>query len=430
MSQLRATKSGLVVSAVICMFIFLYLRNPTPAESEEEPAHPEVVQCGFYPDELCSALFEGKGAAPQIAKFCKSPHKSEIHAHLHTPGNCSRISRGLHFITRPLSAEEGDFSLAYIITIHKELAMFVQLLRAIYVPQNVYCIHVGEKAPKKYKTAVQTLVNCFENVFISSKREKVAYAGFTRLQADINCMKDLVHSKFQWNYVINLCGQDFPIKTNREIIHYIRSKWSDKNITPGVIHPLHIKSKTSQSHLEFVPKGNIYAPPNNRIKENPPHNLTIYFGSAYYVLTRKFVEFILTDIRAKDMLQWSKDIRSPEQHYWVTLNRLKDAPGATPNAGWEGNIRAIKWKSEEGNVHDGCKGRYVQDICVYGPGDLPWLIQSPSLFANKFELSTDSLVVTCLERRHRLQVLRQAEVPIEPHWHFQQQSHFNMRLNR
>uniref|UniRef100_A0A2R9AIK3 Glucosaminyl (N-acetyl) transferase family member 7 n=1 Tax=Pan paniscus TaxID=9597 RepID=A0A2R9AIK3_PANPA len=429
MSQLRATKSGLVVRAVICIFIFLYLRNPTPAESEEEPAQPEVVECGFYPDELCSALFEGKGAAPQIAKFCKTPHKSEIHAHLHTPGNCSRISRGLHFITRPLSAEEGDFSLAYIIIIHKELAMFVQLLRAIYVPQNVYCIHVDEKAPKKSKTAVQTLVNCFENVFISSKTEKVAYAGFTRLQADINCMKDLVHSKFQWNYVINLCGQDFPIKTNREIIHYIRSKWSDKNITPGVIQPLHIKSKTSQSHLEFVPKGSIYAPPNNRFKDKPPHNLTIYFGSAYYVLTRKFVEFILTDIRAKDMLQWSKDIRSPEQHYWVTLN-LKDAPGATPNAGWEGNVRAIKRKSEEGNVHDGRKGRYVEDICLYGPGDLPWLIQSPSLFANKFEPSTDPLVVTCLERWHRLQVLRQAEVPIEPHWHFQQQSHFNMRLNR
>lgn len=180
--------------------------------------------------------------------------------------------------------------------------MFVQLLRAIYVPQNVYCIHVDEKAPKKYKTAVQTLVNCFENVFISSKREKMAYAGFTRLQADINCMKDLVHSKFQWNYVINLCGQDFPIKTNREIIHYIRRKWNDKDITPGAIQPPHI---------------------NNRFKDKPPHNFTISFGSAYYVLTRKFVEFILTDICAKDMLQWSKDIRSPEQHYWVTLNQLK-----------------------------------------------------------------------------------------------------------
>lgn len=240
-----------------------------------------------------------------------------------TAGNCSRISQALHFLSRPLSAEEGNFSLAYIITVPKELATFVQLLRAIYVPQNVYCIHVDENAPKKYKTAVQTLVNCFENVFISSKREKVANTGFTRLQADINCMKDLVHSKFQWNYVINLCGQEFPIKTNKEIIHYIRSKWNDKNITPGVIQPPNTQSQMRQSGPESTPDGSIYVSPNKIFKDKPPHNLTIYFGSAHYVLTRKFVQFVLTDIRAKEMLRWSKDIHSPERHYWVTLNRLK-----------------------------------------------------------------------------------------------------------
>lgn len=35
---------------------------------------------------------------------------------------------------------------------------------------------------------------------------------------------------------------------------------------------------------------------------------------------------------------------------------FKDAPGATPNADWEGNIRAIKWKDQEGTLHKGCKG--------------------------------------------------------------------------
>ncbi|EHB18848.1 Beta-1,3-galactosyl-O-glycosyl-glycoprotein beta-1,6-N-acetylglucosaminyltransferase 7 [Heterocephalus glaber] len=369
MSQLRATHPGLLVCTVICILIFLYVRNLTPEEPEEEPTHPAVVECGFYPDELCSALFEGKGVASQIAKFCKNPHGSKVLAYLHKPGNCSRTSRQLRFITRPLSAEEGNFSLAYIITPPKELAMFVQLLRAIYVPQNVYCIHVDEKAQKKYKTAVKGLVSCFENIFISSKRQKVAYSGLTRLQA------------------------------------------------------------TSQSHPESSPTGSIYASPNERFKHEPPHNLTIYFGSAYYVLRRKFVDFILTDVRAKDMLQWSRDIHSPERHYWVTLNRLKDAPGATPDAGWEGDVRAIKWRPEEGKGHDGCRGHYVQDTCVYGLGDLPWIIQSPSLFANKFEPSADPLVVMCLERWHRLKVLQQAEVSVEPHWRFQQQSHFDVKPN-
>ncbi|XP_077634500.1 putative beta-1,3-galactosyl-O-glycosyl-glycoprotein beta-1,6-N-acetylglucosaminyltransferase 7 [Crocuta crocuta] len=419
MSQLRVTKPGLLVCTAVCVCVFLYLRDPAPEELTE-PTDPAAVECGFYPDELCLALFEGKEAAPQIAKFCKNPHGSQILAHMHRAGNCSQVSQKVHFITRPLSAEEANFSLAYIVSTHKDLTMFVQLLRAIYMPQNVYCIHVDKEAPKKYKSAVQTLVNCFENIFISSKGGRVARTGFTRLQADITCMKELVRSKFQWSYVINLCGQDFPIKTNKEIIGYIRSKWADKNVTPGVIQLPNVTSRTSGRQPELTPEGSIHGAPEGRFKEEPPHNLTIYFGSTYYVLTRKFVEFVLTDIRARDLLQWCRGVPSPEQHYWVTLNRLKDAPGATPDAGWEGAIRAVKWRNEEGSVHDGCKGRYVHGSCVYGPGDLSWIIRSPLLFANRVD-STAPLVATCLERRHRLQALRQAEVPAEPHWRLQQE---------
>lgn len=68
--------------------------------------------------------------------------------------------------------------------------------------------------------------------------------------------------------------------------------------------------------------------------------------------------------------------------------------------------------------------RDAQDTCVYGLGDLPWLIQLPAFFAT-LEPSGDPLVGLCLERRHRLKALQQAEVPPEPHWQFPQESHFN-----
>lgn len=201
--------------------------------------------------------------------------------------------------------------------------MFVRLLRAIYAPQNVYCIHIDEKAPKKFKSALQTFTDCFGNVFLSSKTQKVAPDNLRRLQAEIDCMRDLVHSPFQWRYVMNLCGQEFPIKTNKEIIRYIRTRWKGKNITPGVTPHPNTKPKTGQSSPKPSPNENSYTSPNPMFKQKPPHNLTIYSGSAHYVLTRKFVGFVLTDPRARDMLQWSKDVHSPEQHYWVTLNRLK-----------------------------------------------------------------------------------------------------------
>uniref|UniRef100_A0A3P9L219 Glucosaminyl (N-acetyl) transferase 2 (I blood group) n=1 Tax=Oryzias latipes TaxID=8090 RepID=A0A3P9L219_ORYLA len=227
----------------------------------------------------------------------------------------------LHFITRPLSQEEEDYPLAFIMTIHKDLEMFVRTLRAIYMPQNVYCIHIDAKAPLEYKKVVRGLVGCFENIFLSSQSETVTYGGYSRLQADLNCMKDLIRSNVGWKKVVNLCGQDFPIKSNLELVQYMQStEWRDKNLTPGVKQPAHIRSRTEFQHQEIVGSHVIQK---REKKEPPPDNLQIYFGTAYYALTRAFVDFVLKSPIALNLLKWSRDAYSPDEHYWVTLNHLK-----------------------------------------------------------------------------------------------------------
>ncbi|XP_008563870.1 PREDICTED: N-acetyllactosaminide beta-1,6-N-acetylglucosaminyl-transferase, isoform C-like, partial [Galeopterus variegatus] len=99
-----------------------------------------------------------------------------------------------HYITSPLSEEEAEFPLAYVMAIHKDFDTFSRLFRAIYMPQNVYCVHVDEKATAAFKKSVQQLLSCFENAFLASKMEPVVYGGISRLQADLNCLKDLVAS--------------------------------------------------------------------------------------------------------------------------------------------------------------------------------------------------------------------------------------------
>ena len=46
---------------------------------------------------------------------------------------------------------------------------------------------------------MKAIANCLPNVFIASKLEDVIYEGYSRLQADINCMTDLL---------ITRCGMD------------------------------------------------------------------------------------------------------------------------------------------------------------------------------------------------------------------------------
>jgi len=51
------------------------------------------------------------------------------------------------------------------------------------------------------------ITGCFSNIFLANKSEDVIYASFSRLQADINCMDDLLNSSVGWKHLINLCGQ-------------------------------------------------------------------------------------------------------------------------------------------------------------------------------------------------------------------------------
>ncbi|NXW03557.1 GCNT2 transferase, partial [Fregetta grallaria] len=356
--------------------------------------------------EACKALIEDK--VPFLKENTLKPSFRE--------SSCTEYITQNHYITRALSAEEAAFPVAYVMTLHKEFETFERLFRAVYMPQNIYCIHVDAKAPAPFRQAVRHLVSCFPNAFLASRVEKVVYGGASRLRADLHCMRDLLASDVPWRYLLNTCGQDFPLKTNREIVQLLKSL-GGKNVTPGVLPPPHIIARTKYVHREQLYSFFSFMLWTFVRKAPPPHNITIYFGSAYVAVTRPFVEFVLQDQRAIDLLAWSEDTYSPDEHFWVTLNRIPGVPGSMPNASWEGDLKAVKWIDME-ESHGGCHGHYVRGICVYGTGDLKWLFNSTCMFANKFELRTYPLTVECLELRHRQRTLSQSEVQVEPHWYF------------
>ncbi|KAK2857833.1 hypothetical protein Q7C36_005752 [Tachysurus vachellii] len=405
MLQLESAKWSFLlclgISILICSIIYLKDKPssvPRPLH-HALGCHPLAENCKVFPPTSPYTRWE--------RTECQAPK-------FNSPLNCKRIQSEHHFIMKTLSKEEEDYPLAFIITIHKDLEMFVRLLRAIYAPHNVYCIHIDDKAQAEYKLSVQRLAECFPNVFLASVSEIVTYGGFSRLKADINCMEDLVRSPVKWRKVINLCGQDFPVQSNLELVRYMQDeKWKDNNMTPGIKQPVNFRHRTQIQHVEV--KGDYVASLGHK-KTPPPHNLTIYFGTAYYSLQRAFVEYVLTSPVAKDLLEWSRDTYSPDEHYWVTLNHLEDAPGSNVNADWEGNIRAIKWKDQEGSVHQGCKGMYIRDICIYDVEDLPWIIERNSMFANKLDTTRFPQALDCLEQWHRHKVLQQAKVPIQLSW--------------
>ncbi|XP_015090164.1 N-acetyllactosaminide beta-1,6-N-acetylglucosaminyl-transferase isoform X2 [Vicugna pacos] len=399
-----AWKHGLFCVSLVTTLVFVFVYNNELWENKD-----------FLRASLSNASLLAKACHQIVKGKVFYPRENALKTSLSEP-TCSEYMAQSHYITETLSEEEAAFPLAYMMTIHEDFGTFERLFRAIYMPQNVYCVHVDEKARDAFKDAVKQLLGCFPNAFLASKMEPVVYGGISRLQADLNCLEDLRASEVPWKYAINTCGQDFPLKTNREIVQHLKG-FKGKNITPGVLPPDHAIGRTKYVHQELLSKTNSYVIKTSKLKTPAPHNMTIYFGSAYVALTREFASFVLQDQHARDLLSWSKDTYSPDEHFWVTLNRIPGVPGSMPNASWAGNLRAIKWMDME-DKHGGCHGHYVHGICIYGNGDLKWLINSSSLFANKFELTTYPLTVECLELRLRERTLNQSEVAIQPSWYF------------
>jgi beta-1,3-galactosyl-O-glycosyl-glycoprotein beta-1,6-N-acetylglucosaminyltransferase/N-acetyllactosaminide beta-1,6-N-acetylglucosaminyltransferase/mucin type N-acetylglucosaminyltransferase 3 len=237
-----------------------------------------------------------------------------------------------------MEGDDPDYPIAFNILTHRSMAQVERLLRAIYRPHNSYCIHIDAKANETFQRALRAVVSCFDNVFIASKLEYVVYAGYSRLQADVNCMTDQLNSSINWRYLINTAANAYPLKTNAEITKILKIyngandvkatvygsslRWEYKHIEPDVVHgdPDGEVIRTQQ-HL----------PP-------PPHNLTIVKGSAYAVFSRGFVDYIVNDKVAQDYLRFCRDTFSPDEHYWNTLHHTYYNPHIHPPGSFSGSL--------------------------------------------------------------------------------------------
>jgi hypothetical protein len=166
---------------------------------------------------------------------------------------------------------------------HENVEQFERLLRVIYRPQNFYCIHVDNNASSDVFEGVKSIVQCFDNVFLSSKREKVLYATFSRLQADLNCMQDLLQYP-SWKYLLNVANTELPLKTNSELVKIlsiyrgyndIEGRWKSRN--------LHRTEYVWQA-INAAPGNDQQVPHLRKTEEKkkpPPGNMEIVKGSAY-----------------------------------------------------------------------------------------------------------------------------------------------------
>ncbi|CAG05270.1 unnamed protein product, partial [Tetraodon nigroviridis] len=267
--------------------------------------------------------------------------------------DCRTFVRARGYDKRCVSEMEQDFPLAYSMVVHKYAWMVERLLRAVYSPNNIYCLHYDLKSPYQFISAIEGLARCLPNVFIASKREVVHYGGFSRLKASLNCLSDLLRSEVKWKYVINLCGQDFPLRSNIELVSELK-KLNGANMLETARPTEYKKQRFTFQHQLKNSNFNYQKTlvKTEQKKTPPPKGIEMFTGNAY---------FDITDLMSK--------------------------------------TRLVKWEYLEERLYPRCTGTHVRGVCIYGTAELRWLLHDGHWFANKFDTTVDPIVVQCLEEK-------------------------------
>ena len=183
----------------------------------------------------CWAMFKGDDKETErVIKYDKSLTKriSDDLSLLKRASNCSTFQRMRQYPMYPMSAEEEAFPIAYAMMMYKHAEMAERLLRSVYRPQNIYCIQVDNKSDPDVKNAMKAVADCFDNVFLLTPSISVKWGKFSALHPYVLCADELLKRNKQWRYFINLTGEEFPLKTNWDLVR-ILSVFNGSNDIPG-----------------------------------------------------------------------------------------------------------------------------------------------------------------------------------------------------
>ena len=332
-------------------------------------------------------------------------------------GNCTRVIEEFQH-NYYVSAEEEGFPLAFIFVVYTNAQQVIRLLKAIYRPHNLYCIHPDARQGLEFAYPFYQISKCLPNVFVASRLTKVYYGHHTIMDAQLNCMHDLVNYHYsKWKYVINICGRELPLKTNREIVASLKALNGSsalgyaKHISPfwwrkRFVYKYALNSR-GEMHKTKQRLGRV------------PHGISIRKSMNFMAASQQFVVFLLTSKKAIALRKYLRDVYAPEEHFYSSLYSLPEAPGGRPERGTVvPTVDQFIWitnRSTKKHTRWYCKGWVVHSICVLGSGDLPSIVKSarntksPFFFFNKYFLERDHVVMDCMEERLAEQNIKEYE---------------------
>ncbi|GMH25545.1 hypothetical protein Nepgr_027388 [Nepenthes gracilis] len=282
---------------------------------------------------------------------------------------------------------------AYLISGSKgDLEKLWRTLLSLYHPLNKYVLHLDLESPAEERLELASRIEKdpifakIGNVYMITKANMVTYRGPTMVSNTLHACAILLKRSKDWDWFINLSASDYPLVTQDDLIytfsklnrslnfieHTSRLGWKENGrATPLIIDPgLYSMGK---SDIFFV-----------RPKRTLPTAFRLFTGSAWMILSRAFVEFIIfgwDNLPRTLLMYYSNFVSSPEGYFHTVICNVPEFAQTVVNH----DMHYIAWDNPP-----------RQHPHVLTVNDMDKMITSNSAFARKF--NTDDPVLDTIDR--------------------------------
>jgi len=298
-------------------------------------------------------------------------------------------------------APSRQIQVAYFVMVHRFPEQFKRLFKAIYHPENYYLIHLDKKTSLEIYDDIQDFLTDFQNTYILESKN-VVWGGYSMIQAELSGIKYLLDINAEWDFFINLSGQDFPLKSQDFIRDFLGKNKGNNFIKianqatnrPETMNRIENYFVETDTGFSGVPYKRAYL-----------KNVISYIGGQWMILTRECCEFICNSGEVKKFEDYYLHTLIPDESFFQTVMMNTSFNGKIINDDkraiiWIPDI-GIKLRSKTLTESDTksliASGKIKLRPKTFTTQDISFLLASNALFARKFDENMDSNILDIIE---------------------------------
>lgn len=289
--------------------------------------------------------------------------------------------------------------IAYIVSAYKNPAQLVRLVHRLSAPNTHVLVHVDRRTPAPLYRAMAEPLRALDRVLLL-ERHACRWGDFGHVRATLKGIAALIEQGLPFDFVILLTGQDYPIKSQRDIArtlaqHRDRSfmeyfplptpKWMHgglDRIEHWHLHVLGLHLVFPGEHIlsrSAIGLGGHYLDRLVRLRRKFPAGFRPFGGSSYWCLNRACIAYVYQFVRQQPpFVRFFEHVFIPDESFFQTIILNSPLRQVVVND----NLRYIVWSDEA-----------TRSPAILRGADVARMLASPALFARKFDATRDTAVL-------------------------------------